>query len=86
MVISFRELVKTAEVTGTSIVTVVKNWYMLETGNSHEQLEESTICLVKHMEKSYQERKYSCTKSLTGWVGQNGELLSKHTPKLLNQR
>lgn len=86
MVISFQELIKTSRKTGTSIIDVVKNWYMLETGYSPEKLEENTKVLVEHMFTAYEIRKKTNGGSLTGWVGQNGSFLRKHSPILLNER
>lgn len=85
MVISFQELIKTAKKTKTPIIDVVKNWYMLETGYSPEKMEENTRVLLDHMFTAYEVRRKDNSDSLTGWVGQNGALLRKHRPILINE-
>jgi L-serine dehydratase len=84
MMMTFEELVKSAQASNTPLHEVVVNWYMLNTGNEPSEAINVARNLTNEMMASYSTRVNSPSKSLTGWVGENDKKLRSHSALFLS--
>lgn len=81
---TFEELVKSAEDSKTPLHEVIYNWYMVNTGEDPSIAATTSRKLVQEMFNSYKNRLDDPAKSLTGWVGENDQKIRNHNPIFLS--